>query len=94
MSFSTRLDKIEAAMRGRDPPDEPFWVCRRLIYDPRKWEIGKEEAVSRMKAEELDRLVASGDIREVDRDRVRWIVHTIVHPPEWPDVPQSKKSDT
>jgi hypothetical protein len=47
-----------------------------------------------MKAEELDRLVASGDIRELDRDRVRWIVHTIVHPPEWPDVPQRKKSDT
>jgi hypothetical protein len=34
MSLSTRLDKLEAAMRGRDgdgPPDEP-WICR-LIYD-------------------------------------------------------------
>ena len=36
MSFSTRLDKLEAAMRGRDgrdPPDLPS-KCRRLIYDP------------------------------------------------------------
>ena len=43
MSLSTRLDKLEAAMRGRDggdPPDGP-WICRRLIYDPSEWQIGK-----------------------------------------------------
>jgi hypothetical protein len=28
MSLSTHLDKIEAALRGRDPPDEPRLVCR------------------------------------------------------------------
>jgi hypothetical protein len=36
MSPSTRLDKLEAALRGRGggaPPDGP-WICRRLIYDP------------------------------------------------------------
>jgi hypothetical protein len=41
MSLSTRLDKLEAALRGRDggePPDGP-WICRRLIYDPHEWQI-------------------------------------------------------
>ena len=35
MSLSTRLDKLEAAMRGRDGGDPPdgLWICRRLIYD-------------------------------------------------------------
>jgi hypothetical protein len=60
MSLSTRLDKLEAAMRGRDgdPPDRR-WVCR-LIYDPREWQIEEDEAISRMKTDELDRLVAAG----------------------------------
>jgi len=52
-------------MRGRDPPDEP-WICRRLIYDPREWQIEEDEAISRMKTDELNRLVAAGTIREVD----------------------------
>ena len=80
MSLSTRLDKLEAALRGRDggdPPDEP-WLVRRLIYDPREWVSAEDEVVSRaegelsqidrerisrMEAEELDRLVAAGEIR-------------------------------
>jgi hypothetical protein len=55
MSLSTRLDKLEAAMRGRDG-GEPVdgLICRRLIYDPREWQIEEEEAISRMKADELD----------------------------------------
>ena len=71
MSLSTRLDKLEAAMRGRDgrdPPDGP-WICRRLIYDPSEWQIEEDEAISRMKTEELDRLVAAGRIREIDREQ-------------------------
>jgi hypothetical protein len=61
MSLSTRLDKLEAAMRGRDggePADG--LICRRLIYDPSEWQIEEGEAISRMKTEELDRLVAAG----------------------------------
>jgi hypothetical protein len=104
MSLSTRLDKLEAAMRGRDgrdPPDAP-WICRRLIYDPSEWQIEEDEAISgaesllseidrerisQMKTDELDRLVAAGIIKEIDRERVRFIVRRIVHPPERPDEP-------
>jgi hypothetical protein len=35
-----------------------------------------------MKTEELDRLVAAGTIRAIDRERVRFIVRRIVQPPE------------
>jgi hypothetical protein len=48
MSLSTRLDKLEAAMRGRDggePADG--LICRRLIYDPSEWQIEEDEAISR-----------------------------------------------
>ena len=34
-----------------------------------------------MKADELDRLVVAGKIGAIDRERVRFIVRTIVHPP-------------
>jgi hypothetical protein len=64
-------------MRGRDPPDGP-WICRRLIYDPSEWEIEEDEAISRMKTDELDRLVAAGRIKEIDREHVRFIIRTIV----------------
>jgi hypothetical protein len=76
-------------MRGRDggePPDGR-WICRRLIYDPREWEIEEDEAISRMKMDELDRLVAAGKIRAIDREQVRFIVRRIVQPPERPDDP-------
>jgi hypothetical protein len=94
MSLSTRLDKLEAAMRGRDggdPPDVP-WICCRLIYDPREWVSVEDEAgsrlkgelreidrerISRMKTGELDRLVAAGTIREIDREHVRFIVPAV-----------------
>ena len=94
MSLSTRLDKLEAAMRGRDggePADG--LICRRLIYDPSEWQIEEEEAISRMKTDELDRLVAAGTIREIDREHVSFIVRRIVQPPERPDDPR-QKSDT
>ena len=41
----------------------------------------EEGAISRMKADELDRLVVAGKIGAIDRERVRFIVRTIVHPP-------------
>jgi hypothetical protein len=58
-----------------------------LIYDPHEWQIEEEEAISRMKTEELDRLVAVGTIKAIDRKRVRFIVRRIVRPPERPDDP-------
>ena len=90
MSLSTRLDKLEAAMRGRDggdPPDQP-WLAYRLqdwaegcpvAFE--EWERGN---LPQFKADALDRLVAAGKIREIDRERVTFIVRTIVHPPERP----------
>jgi hypothetical protein len=69
---------------GGDPPDGPF-IYRRLIYDPSEWEVEEDEAISRMKTDELDRLVAAGRIKEIDRERVRFIVRRIVQPPERPD---------
>jgi hypothetical protein len=76
-------------MRGRDggePPDGP-WIYRRLIYDPHEWQIEENEAIFRMKTDELDRLVAAGTINEIDRERVSFIVRRIVRPPDRPDDP-------
>ena len=88
ISLSTRLDKLEAALRGRDGGDPPHGlICRRLIYDPSEWEYAEDEAISRMKTDELDRLVAAGKMRASDRERVRFIVRRIVQPPERPDDP-------
>ena len=82
MSLYTRLDKLEAAMRGRDggePADG--LICRRLIYDPCEWQIEEDDAISRMKMDELDRLVAAGRIKEIDREYVRFIVRRVIQPP-------------
>ena len=76
-------------MRGRDggePPDGP-WIYRRLIYDPHEWQIEENEAIFRMKTDELDRLVAAGTINEIDREGVSFIVRRIVRPPDRPDDP-------
>ena len=88
------MDKLEAEMRGRDggePADG--LICRRLIYDPSEWQIEEEEAMSRMKTDELDRLIAAGTIRDIDREHVRFIVRRIVQPPARSDDPR-QKSDT
>ncbi len=86
MSLSTRLDKLEAAVRDRDGGERADrLICRRLIYDPCEWQIEEDEAISRMKIDELDRLVAAGKIREIDRERVTFIVRRIVQPPARPD---------
>ena len=85
MSLSTRLDKLELALRGRDGGEPAHGlICRRLIYDPSEWQIEEDEAISRMKTDELDRLVVAGKIREIDRKHVRFIVRRIVQPPERP----------
>ena len=55
-------------------------MCRQLIYNPREWNISEEEAITKMQADELDRLVASGEIKESDRERVNFIITCIVHP--------------
>jgi hypothetical protein len=43
-----------------------------------EWELDK---IPQLKANALHRLVAAGKIREIDRERVRFIIRTIVHPP-------------
>ena len=87
MSLSTRLDKLEAALRGRDGGDEPDETCVSLsdwAEDcPRAFEQWELENIPQWKANALDRLVAAGKIREIDRERVTFIVWTIV--PERPD---------
>jgi hypothetical protein len=49
MSLYTRLDKLEAAMRGRDGGEPADGLICRLIYDPSEWQIEEDEAISRMK---------------------------------------------
>ena len=62
-------------------------ICGRLIYDPSEWQIEEDEAITRLKADELERLVAAGTIREIDREHVRFIVRRVVQPPARPDEP-------
>ena len=93
MSLFTRLDKIEAALRGRDggdPHDEPWLVYRFCDWAegcPRAFEEWEMEGIPQFRANALDRLVADGKIREMDRERVTFIMRTIVHPPKRPDDP-------
>jgi hypothetical protein len=89
MSLSTRLDKLEAALRGRDggTPDEPLifslhqWAkaegCPRA-FQP--WEV--DELSPRFEAKAFDNLVAAGKIRECDRERVTLIRRVLAYPPE------------
>jgi hypothetical protein len=93
MSLSTRLDKLEAAMRGRDggdPPDGPRLVYRLCDWAegcPMAFEEWEKENIPQYKTNALDRLVAAGEIREIDREQVRFIVRRIVQPPERLDGP-------
>jgi hypothetical protein len=79
MRLTKRLERLEARIRAQDHEDE-FYMCREVVYDPLEWDIDKDEAISRMMADELDRLVAAGEIRECDRGRVTFIVEEIVRP--------------
>jgi hypothetical protein len=97
LGLSTRLDKLEAAMRGRDggdPPNGPWLVYRLCDWVegcPVALEEWERESMPQWKAKTLDRLVAAGKIRDKDRERVRFIVRTIVHPPKRPDDPLPEK---
>jgi hypothetical protein len=88
-----RIERLEVQVQAQNQ-DEEFWVCRELICDPRAWEIAEEEAIARIQTDELDRLVAAGEIRKRDRDRVKWIVNILVSPPEHlPYVPVKATAD-
>ena len=78
-NLTRRLKRLEAIARSKR--DDGFCFWRRIIYDPEQWAVGQEEAIALMQTEELNRLVASGEIKEADRDRVSWIIRTIVYPP-------------
>jgi hypothetical protein len=74
MSLSTRLDKLEAAMRGRDrgEPGDGL-IRRRLIYDPSESQNEEDEAISRMKLRIFERNKKSkggGVVRGVAHERV------------------------
>ena len=56
-----------------------------MIYAPSEWQIEEDEAISRLQTEELDRLVAAETIREIDRERVTFILRKIVPSPERAD---------
>lgn len=70
-----------------------FGIWRELIYDPREWKIGEGEAIPRMQAEELDRLIAAGKISEINRGRVNFIVTTMVGPNTQDDEPPWLSAD-
>jgi hypothetical protein len=77
-------------MRGRDSRDPN----RRHIQGPSGGSATRsdrrseeDEAISRLKTEELDRLVAAGTIREIDREHVRFIVRRIVSLLSGPMIP-------
>lgn len=85
MSLEKRLDKIEAAMRGREPPRGSLlfylhaWAegCP-LVFEP--WEV--DELSPRFEAMALDNLVAAGKVRECDRGRVSFMRRVLAYPPE------------
>jgi hypothetical protein len=52
---------------------------------PIAFEEWEKDAIPQLKVDALDRLVAAGKIRDIDREHVTFIVRTIVHPPKWPD---------
>ena len=48
MNLTKRLERLEAQVRAQNGEDHSS-LCRELIYDPRDWDIGKEEAISACK---------------------------------------------
>jgi hypothetical protein len=60
------------------------------IHHPISETARPEEAISLMQADELDRLVAGGEIQEPDR--VDWIITEIVYPTVHPDDPSRRES--
>ena len=60
------------------------------IHHPISETARPEEAISLMQADELDRLVAGGEIQEPDR--VDWIITEIGYPKVHPDDPSRRES--
>jgi hypothetical protein len=92
VTLAKRLERLEAEMRRQTQGEEPW-----LVYRLRDWAEGcpvafedneADEEIARWSPIALDRLVAAGKIREIDRERVTFIVRTIVHPPKYPDDPR------
>jgi hypothetical protein len=81
MNLLRRLERLEAQIHAQNQQGE-FHVCRTIIYDPCEWDVDEDEAIARMQSDELDRLVAAGEIRDEDRPRVRWMVIALVTPPK------------
>jgi hypothetical protein len=67
VSFTKRLERLEDAIRARG----------RLDTSPLYFRLPAGED----KAAELDRLVTAGKITDRDRDRVTFVVRTIIDPP-------------
>jgi hypothetical protein len=86
MNLTKRLERLEAQIRAQNGENGSVLCCE-LIYDPRQWDVGKDEAISRLQSDELDRLVTSGEIKETDRARMDWIINEIVAPSVRPDDP-------
>ena len=89
MSLVRRLERIEAKLRARNSVADPW-----LVYDLHEWSKGTRGAFEqeeldndhdRLVAVALDRLLTAGKITEIDRERVKFIVRTIVHPPKRDD---------
>ena len=65
-------------MRGGEPPDGPWLVYRlheRAEGCPVAFEKWEKENIPQFKANALDRLVAAGKIRDIDRERVTFSNH-------------------
>ena len=92
MNLVSRLDRLEAHIRAQHREDEPPFY-RKLIYEPKEWDIREEEAIARMEANELDRLVTAGRIKETERRSVGFIINTIVYPPKYPDGPPRRQTE-
>ncbi len=86
MTLAKRLERLETEMRRQTQGEEPW-----LVYCLHEWAEGcpiafkegedDDETIARMEANALDRLVAAGKIGERHRERVTFIVQTLVSPP-------------
>jgi len=94
MNLERRLEKVKALANARDNGNVPW-----LYYELHKWAEGcpvafddgeADAGLARYAPLALDALVAAGKIREQDRDRVTFIVRTLVRPPVSLDIPRNE----
>jgi hypothetical protein len=73
VSYTRRLEKLEELLRAQGRANSsPLYFSRLPDVED---------------ADALDGLVAADNIRETDRDRVEFIVRTMIDPPETDDAP-------